>query len=288
MYELKIASRNSKYHILLTTYSIIISIMALIIMLLLNFNYRMQGELNIRNVIQIFPKICYILLIMISIMIPAMTAATISGERERQTLDIMLTTRLTTKQIVTGKLFSGIVMIMPFVMVTIPILALSLVYGGINWINLVWLVIVLFVHSVLFGSISICCSVIARKTIVAIVLAYVCEILVVVMPVVMVEVLISLAQMLQYYNESNQGVEKWLKLLLIANPMYSYEQFLDCCIGNAGVEKIMDGTGQLIKSLVRYGWVPINLVLEGITSWFLVELAAKKLNPLIRRKKARK
>lgn len=262
--------------------------MALIIMLLLNFNYRMQGELNIRNVIQIFPKICYILLIMISIMIPAMTAATISGERERQTLDIMLTTRLTTKQIVTGKLFSGIVMIMPFVMVTIPILALSLVYGGINWINLVWLVIVLFVHSVLFGSISICCSVIARKTIVAIVLAYVCEILVVVMPVVMVEVLISLAQMLQYYNESNQGVEKWLKLLLIANPMYSYEQFLDCCIGNAGVEKIMDGTGQLIKSLVRYGWVPINLVLEGITSWFLVELAAKKLNPLIRRKKARK
>ena len=269
-------------------YSIIIAIMAIVIMILLNFSYRMQGEMNIRSVIRIFPKICCILLVMISILVPAMTAATISGERERQTLDIMLTTTLTTKQIVTGKLFSGVFMIMPFVIVTIPIISLSLIYGGIKWINLLILVIVLFCHSVLFGSISICCSAIAKKTIVALVLAYVFEILVMVAPIVIVELISSIMDMLKYYSEVNWKNDKWLSWLLLANPLYAFEQFLNCCIGDSGVEEVVGGSGGVIKNLIRYGWVPMNIVMEGLLSWLLLEFAAKKLNPLSKRKKVKK
>ena len=43
----------------------------------------------------------FVLLVFLS---PAVTAASISGERERQTLDLMLSTQMTAAQVVVGKL----------------------------------------------------------------------------------------------------------------------------------------------------------------------------------------
>ena len=45
--------------------------------------------------------------ILLMFIVPAVTASAISGERERQTLDLMLTTRMSAGQIVTGKLLSA-------------------------------------------------------------------------------------------------------------------------------------------------------------------------------------
>lgn len=45
--------------------------------------------------------------ILLMFIVPAVTASAISGERERQTLDLMLTTRMSAGQIVTGKLLSS-------------------------------------------------------------------------------------------------------------------------------------------------------------------------------------
>ena len=46
--------------------------------------------------------------LLLMFIVPAVTASSISGERERQTLDLMLTTRMSAGQIVGGKLLSAL------------------------------------------------------------------------------------------------------------------------------------------------------------------------------------
>ena len=46
--------------------------------------------------------------ILLMFIVPAVTAASISGERERQTPELMLTTQMTASQVVIGKLMSAL------------------------------------------------------------------------------------------------------------------------------------------------------------------------------------
>ena len=46
--------------------------------------------------------------ILLMFIVPAVTASSISGERERQTLELMLTTQMTAFQVVIGKLMSAL------------------------------------------------------------------------------------------------------------------------------------------------------------------------------------
>ena len=64
--------------------------------------------------------------------VPAVTASSISGERERQTLDLMLTTRMSAGQIVGGKLLSALSTLLLLILSSFPAVAMVFVYGGIT------------------------------------------------------------------------------------------------------------------------------------------------------------
>lgn len=101
---------------------------------------------------------------MTALAIPVMTASSISGERERQTFDIMLTTCLSPMEIVFGKVFSAIVEFMLYVAAGIPITVFAYVRGGLSvWIPLL-LFVVIFVFAVFLGSIGVFCSSVSRKS----------------------------------------------------------------------------------------------------------------------------
>ena len=71
--------------------------------------------------------------ILLMFIVPAVTASAISGERERQTLDLMLTTRMSAGQIVTGKLLSALSTLFLLILSSFPAVAMVFVYGGITW-----------------------------------------------------------------------------------------------------------------------------------------------------------
>ena len=76
-----------------------------------------------------FRALAIMLIVMISeqaallfVVTPAFTANTVSGERERQTLDVLLTTRMTPQEIVFGKFLSVITLEILLILSTIFLL----------------------------------------------------------------------------------------------------------------------------------------------------------------------
>ena len=66
------------------------------------------------------------------LLIPVMLCAAIAGEREAHTLDLLLTTKLNDREIVLGKLASRLVLFGAFVASGVPVLFLSMGFGGIE------------------------------------------------------------------------------------------------------------------------------------------------------------
>ena len=60
---------------------------------------------------------------LITLTVPALTAGSISGERERQTLDLLLVTKMSSFSIVMGKLLASLAFILLLIVGTLPVLS---------------------------------------------------------------------------------------------------------------------------------------------------------------------
>jgi len=65
--------------------------------------------------------------------VPGLTSGAISGERERQTLDVLLVTPLSPGEIVVSKLLATSAFITLLVVATLPLYILAFSYGGSPW-----------------------------------------------------------------------------------------------------------------------------------------------------------
>ena len=104
---------------------------------------------------------------------PALTGNSISGERERQTLDVLLTTRMTPFEIIMGKFLSSAIQSALLVLSSFPILALVFIYGGMNFFQLLGLVAVLIFEVAYISVFGIFFSASLKRTAPSIVLSYV-------------------------------------------------------------------------------------------------------------------
>lgn len=105
-------------------------------------------------------------------MTPALTAGAISTEREKQTLNILLTTTQTSAQIIMGKLLSSVSFLVLILFATMPLYSLVFLFGGISPGQLfaVFFFFLLTVFSI--GSVGILFSTITKKTIVSMISTY--------------------------------------------------------------------------------------------------------------------
>ena len=286
--EIKVGSRSVKYVILLLLYNVILSIAALFIMVSVNSSYYYTGTIEVRNYMDLFKDACWIQFFMIVILVPVITAPQIAGERERQTLDMLLTTPLTKKSIITGKVISSTGIIMLFVISSVPILSLMLTYGGVNWIYLLVTVVVLFVHCLMFGNISIFSSVVTKKTVPAIVLSYVLEAMMLVTPAV----LLFIKNMLSHLYETTQldmGWMDYLNFILLPNPIIGFYRYMEnLCGSERGIQYFTRGVWQenaFLQDFLNNYWVIVNLLIELAIAYLFWRLAAAKLEPLPKKKR---
>ena len=96
--------------------------------------------------VYLFPVVAIVQVCIVALIMPIITASSISGEKERQTFDIMLTTCMSPFSIVLGKVFSAVLRILFFVAGSLPIMGLSFVVGGLSWINLLYFVFLAKIH----------------------------------------------------------------------------------------------------------------------------------------------
>ena len=78
----------------------------------------------------IFTVLSVFQVILVSFIAPAFTSGQISLEREKQTLDLLVTTPLRPSAIVVGKLLTALAFVVLMIVAALPISAIVLMYGG--------------------------------------------------------------------------------------------------------------------------------------------------------------
>jgi ABC-type transport system involved in multi-copper enzyme maturation permease subunit len=120
----------------------------------------------------IFAALLVLEMVIVIVLAPSFTAGAISLEREKQTIDLLITTPISSLAIVLGKLFSALVYLFLVIVASVPLTALVFVYGGAGPEDLVKGYVVLLVTAFGLGSVGVFCSSLARRTQPATVITY--------------------------------------------------------------------------------------------------------------------
>ncbi|WAA10680.1 ABC transporter permease [Fervidibacillus albus] len=119
-----------------------------------------------------FYYLSFLQLIFILFITPGLTAGVISGEREKQTLNIMLTTTQSSWTIIIGKLLSSISYLLLLLFASLPVYSFVFLYGGVSPNQFVTVFLLYIVTIIAVGNMSILFSTLIRKTIPAMVTSY--------------------------------------------------------------------------------------------------------------------
>lgn len=173
--DLRVAARSMKFSWGLFAYEMVLALIFLLAMSIIRAE--VDSYYNSTNIyhmmVYLFPVLAVAQVCIVALVVPIITASSISGEKERQTFDIMLTTCMSPFSIVLGKVVSAVIRILFFVAASTPVMALAFVAGGLSWANLFYFLLSIILLSVFSGSIGILCSSFSRRSITAVILSFV-------------------------------------------------------------------------------------------------------------------
>lgn len=119
-----------------------------------------------------FIMLSFLQMALILFITPGLTAGVISSERERQTLNIMLTTTQSSASIIVSKLISAISYLLLLIIASLPLYSFVFLFGGISPMQVLMTIGFYVFTMIAFGSIGVLFSTLIRKTIVSMVTTY--------------------------------------------------------------------------------------------------------------------
>jgi ABC-type transport system involved in multi-copper enzyme maturation permease subunit len=120
----------------------------------------------------LFTGIVGIELFLVTFIVPAFTAGAITGERERQTYDLLRTTLLQPRAMVTGKLLSALSYIFLLLLAAIPLQSIAFLFGGVTEIEIILAFVILLVTAITLGTIGLYFSAVMQRTLNASIATY--------------------------------------------------------------------------------------------------------------------
>ena len=120
----------------------------------------------------LFTGLAFMELMIIAAITPSITAGEISGEKEKQTYEMLLTTPLSPSKILWGKLVASMSYVFLLVFAAVPMASLVFIFGGVALRDMLKTLVVLFVVAVMFGVIGLFMSALFGRSGRATVLAY--------------------------------------------------------------------------------------------------------------------
>lgn len=228
--------------------------------------------------IYLFPVLSVAQVCIVALIVPVITASSISGEKERQTFDIMLTTCMSPFSIVLGKVASAVLRILFFVIAGMPIMALAFVAGGLSWSYLFYFILTIILLSLLSGSIGILCSALCRRSITAVVLSYVFYFF--------IYILTFLPVILRALLTDGERMGESMLILLI-NPFIFFEEFFmqlmtgESLFGASGSNFTRGEVGFITYNLSQGKvWLFLSAACILTLSVLFMLAAAWKVNPM--------
>ena len=297
--DVRVQSRSMKICWGVFAYELILALAFFLAMMIIQEESRYSVNNIYSTLILLYPVLGVTQLVILALIVPVRTASAISGEKERQTFDIMMTTSMTPFSIIMGKVMTAIIQSMFFVVASMPIMALSFVVGGMSWGYLLLFIAVALLMSFFAASIGILCSSLCKRSVSAVIMSYGFYLIffgATALPILLAEY-VSYSSSYYFDMQYTSGsiiysYKENCYLFLLMNPvMYLVEFFVRIMTGESLVNEIPSVTG-----ITRTGG-PINLVASGnwwmilstilflAVSFLFLRLAAKRINPIKRKAK---
>ena len=271
--ESKIGVRTFRFNLMVMLYVGILSIMAMGAYYLINVDrYGMGLDLSDFTVLN-FALACGQAVLLMFI-VPVLTATSITGERERQTLDILLSTNLSPMKIVLGKLMSTVTKVTLLIISTMPIYAINFLVGGTSFNELIILTIFFISTTIYVGSIGIFMSTIFKTSKSSTVASLITVLFAVVGTLIIGAVVISR----DYYNTiQNNNVSTYiinLPFWMYINPAI---EFIYILIKQSGISEVAP---KMLSYMNLNKIFIISLINQGIITILLILLSSWRLNPV--------
>jgi len=284
--DLKTKMRGWRTPVLLSIYLLFLGGVLFLFFLANNqiFNYSGYSVFNPRIAVNAYNVIAIFQFSLLMLIVPAITATAISGERERQTLDLMLCSDISTWSIIIGKLIVSIAHIMLLVIASLPIMGTVFLFGGITFGEIMLMFLFYVITALMVANLGIFISTVFRKNVTAIIATYICLGILALGPVIAF-VIWGIFYERQYNGEVTYSM---ITAFLFPSPGFGFSSFFagtqSSVLGSALSE--IQRLAEKETNILRYfkPWM-INGLFNIIFSGILISLSAWKLNPVKKRKR---
>ena len=271
--ELKMKVRSVKFALTIFLFNMMLGIVAITGFEVM-FNMHLNPYVDYSGAAKVFYILVSMEILTVMFLIPSFTAGSIAGEREKQTLDILLTTTLTPGEIIMGKLMSSISMVFLLVVSSLPIISIVFTIGGIGMEDML-----MFMLEIL---------IMLKKTVQATVCSF-AQIVLVCGGTVVVVIVAYIAAKLYYYNcmgavGSMPDVSSVLFILLI-NPAFTIVQMTaKHCESISVISKAAGMLNGSMPSTIVDNWFRLSMISQMIVTVILLRISAILLKPTRKKK----
>jgi ABC-type transport system involved in multi-copper enzyme maturation permease subunit len=172
--ELRVRVRVGRAYLLQAFYlAFLILIVALAYQAAIGDNPDLRNPVRVQEaLVEFYRLVMSMLVALIALIAPALTANAITLERERKTMDLLLATPLTARQLLVGKLLGSFAFIVLLLALTLPVSAVSVLLGGVSFPELLKAYLLIACGGLVLCAIALFSSVYARNSTLAVLWSY--------------------------------------------------------------------------------------------------------------------
>lgn len=277
--ETKIAVRSIKFTLMILAYVAVLAIAVMIYYNVINSEAFYNG-LNLKSSTNFYVVMAVVQAALLFSIVPSLSSTAICSEREKQTLDILLSTKLTPLQIIIGKISSSSLRVIILIISMMPLYAVGSLMGGIKISYILQLILFFIINTIFMASIGVFISTCVKTSKVSTTLTYLL-IVFIYLGVIAIAFGILAFSTYQYYNANN---------LTAPMPTISPIIYISPVIGFISLLANQVGIGMEFNSFfTEFGFSVyseyISILIQLVLSVVFIYLAKIKLNPLNKRSK---
>lgn len=273
--EGKLAVRTWKFPMMILVYILLIGGGGIFLLKVTTARSFFIG-LSLRVPIQIYLALAIVQAIILLFMVPSMCSTVISSEKERQTLEVLLSTKMSTLSIIIGKLFSSVSKVLILIFVTLPIYGLCFLIGGVNMKNIFEMGIFLVITTFFVGSIGIFFSTMLKSSKAATAATY-ATVLFIFVGLLIVGIIVYNTRL----SSAAEGIGAIYPSFPILSPIIG---FLSLLVRQVGESNIIIGPLSMIQPILSMNnfnnAVYMTAGIQIVITVALILISSYKLNPI--------
>lgn len=287
--EVMVRSRNFRIPLAVLAFNGLLAAVAMFNLCQTVGRARQDASIQYSSFLNLYVFVTTLEFLLLMCIMPAMTSASISGERERRTLDLLFTTELTASQIVAGKMAAALSQLFLLILSSFPVIVLTFVYGSMDFQSLGLLFACYLVTALLTGGIGIFSSAFMRRSTMSNVCTYGILLALVVGTYLLNSFLLNQSQTAinalrlaagEMRPAADSGAAVYLLLL---NPAMTFLKILESQVsGGAGQFTMNDFLGGRPENFVTRNWIAVSLGIQLLLCAAFLWGAARLLGPRYR------